>query len=298
MNRRKFLLGSATTLTGSGLLVGTQGTSSVESKREVTFQVAGDEDAYLGIEYPEGVDIDCNGVVRITLKNQAKEDFTFVDFEYSLVDGDKISIDNVNEPNNIDLGSAEDVEIDVSCNSNSTVPDGIFEFGVTVEGDTSEIDTNGSSREIELDCTDTGCLNSPEGSPDPSNLTAISFIAFCGGETDLSPGDISVDTIESNSDGEPVRVDWSTSKSVDEVILKGGQEWYLYKVHGATSGFAQMSMGPADEFASGNTVEFPSDNGSGNVSRCPSSPCYDEQGVKVEYSGGSFDNTESTNKQC
>lgn len=76
MNRRKFLLGSAATLTGSGLLVGAQGYSRVESQRMVRIQVEGDEDAYLRLLFPNGFEItrECGGKAQLlVIGNQTKE---------------------------------------------------------------------------------------------------------------------------------------------------------------------------------------------------------------------------------
>jgi len=94
VNRRTFLLGSAATLTGSGLLVGAQGTSRVESQRAVRIQVADDDDAYLLLQFPDaGIEKKCGGKAQLlVLGNQAKEPLDDVEVTF---DGD---IDEVVRP--------------------------------------------------------------------------------------------------------------------------------------------------------------------------------------------------------
>ncbi|PSP39737.1 hypothetical protein BRC66_04740 [Halobacteriales archaeon QH_2_66_30] len=300
MNRRKFLLGSAAALTGSGLLVGTQGSSRVESQRTVRVQVEDDEEAYLGIQYRD-VDISCDGRIEITLMNQAKEDFTDIHFDYNL-HGDKISLGTPTKPGSLDLGSSAEIEIPASCCSNSTRPEGTLTFNITARGANSEIETEENGREIELDCVGTGCLNSSDTDPCPDSdsiLTGIRFIAFCGSDTNLNP---TLDTISSNVDGEPVKVYWRTSKPVDEVVLQGGREWYRYEVGGDMDGTVKMASPPADEFAyagnsqgGDNQVKFSGDS----ARRCPQSPCDGVKGYKIDYEEGSgFGSGSSTQKTC
>jgi len=50
MERRKFVIGAGALATGSAAAVGTGAFSSVSAERDVTLEVAGDGDAYLGIE--------------------------------------------------------------------------------------------------------------------------------------------------------------------------------------------------------------------------------------------------------
>lgn len=52
MRRRTVLAGLATTLSGAGFLVGTQGFSTMEAEREINVDVVGDEDAVLRLRYP------------------------------------------------------------------------------------------------------------------------------------------------------------------------------------------------------------------------------------------------------
>ena len=103
--------------------------------------------------------------------------------------------------------------------------------------------------------------------------------------------------ISHNGDGEPVKVDWSTSKSVDEVVLQGGQEWYRYEVGGVTNGTVKMASPPANEFAyaGNNQVKFSGDS----ARRCPRSPCDGVKGYKIDYEEGSgFGSVSSTQKTC
>ena len=50
MERRKFLIGMGGTAVGASALIGSGAFSSVEAERNVTVEVAGDADAYLGLE--------------------------------------------------------------------------------------------------------------------------------------------------------------------------------------------------------------------------------------------------------
>jgi hypothetical protein len=149
MNRRKFLLGSAAALTGSGLLVGTQGSSRVESQREVAVDVVGDEDAYLGITYPESVEFGCEKTVEIGLRNQTKVRLDQIDVD-AHVRGDGVTVDDVDEPDSIELGDKEVVEVTLSCDG-GTGSEPTLAFDVSVAGEDTSIETE-RSRVIELEC--------------------------------------------------------------------------------------------------------------------------------------------------
>ena len=150
MNRRKFLLGSAAALTGSGLLVGTQGSSQVESQREVAVDAVGDEDAYLGITYPkESVKFDCETTVEIGLRNQTKVRLDQVNVN-AHVRGDGVTVDDVDVPDSIELGDEEMVVVTLSCDG-GTGSEPTLAFDVSVAGEDTSIETK-RSREIELDC--------------------------------------------------------------------------------------------------------------------------------------------------
>jgi hypothetical protein len=148
----------------------------------------------------------------------------------------------------------------------------------------------------------------PDEGEDFEDLKAISFVAFCTGD-DTVPDIERVDVKNTKDNGEPVEIEWESNDPVEEVVLFGGQEWYLFDVDSATQGTALMSVDSgrfsagrvADDFAAGNGssgITFGSD-GSDHV-RCQSSPCYGEKGFKVEESGGSFDvaDGETTNETC
>jgi hypothetical protein len=148
----------------------------------------------------------------------------------------------------------------------------------------------------------------PDGGEDFEDLKAISFVAFCTGDDTVS--DIErVDVKNTKDNGEPVEIEWESNDPVEEVVLFGGQEWYLFDVDSATQGTALMSTDSgmfdagrvADDFAAGDGssgITFDID-GNDHV-RCQSSPCYGESGFKVEESGGSFDvaDGETTNEEC
>ena len=54
MERRKFVIGAGALATGSAAALGTGAFSSVEADRDVTVEVAGDAEAYLGLEAGSG----------------------------------------------------------------------------------------------------------------------------------------------------------------------------------------------------------------------------------------------------
>ncbi|PSP91277.1 hypothetical protein BRC87_03600 [Halobacteriales archaeon QS_4_66_20] len=149
MNRRTFLLGSAATLTGSGLLVGARGYSRVESQREVAVDVVGDEDAYLGIVYPESVEFGCETTVEIGLRNQTKIPLDRVDVD-ARVRGDGVTVDGVDVPDSIELGEEEVVDVTLSCDG-AAGSEPTLAFDVSVAGEDTSIETE-RSRVIELDC--------------------------------------------------------------------------------------------------------------------------------------------------
>ncbi len=75
---------------------------------------------------------------------------------------------------------------------------------------------------------------------------AISFIAFCSesGET-LNPD---ITAINSEKDGEPTSVDWTTDAGVDYVVVKSGQNFTIYDYNGADSGTATTGGDPDADF--------------------------------------------------
>jgi len=56
MNRRKFLIGAGSLAAGSAAAMGTGAFGSVEANRDVSVNVAGDSNAYVGLSVPSGAD--------------------------------------------------------------------------------------------------------------------------------------------------------------------------------------------------------------------------------------------------
>ncbi|QLD86569.1 hypothetical protein HWV23_12800 [Natronomonas halophila] len=171
-----------------------------------------------------------------------------------------------------------------------------------------ECGTEGPGNGDDGDGEDEGDGDEPDEKEDFEDLKAISFVAFCTGD-DTVPDIERVDVKNTKDNGEPVEIEWESNDPVEEVVLFGGQEWYLFDVGSATQGTALMSADGsrfgtgrvADDFAAGDgpsDITFDTD-GSDHV-RCQSSPCYGEKGYKVEESGGSFDvdDGETTNETC
>jgi hypothetical protein len=151
----------------------------------------------------------------------------------------------------------------------------------------------------------------PDETEDFEDLKAISFVAFCTGD-DTVPDIQSVDVKNTKDNGEPVEIEWESKDTIEEVVLFGGQQWYLFDVDNATQGTALMSDDD-QRFDDGRVADYSEkkkkDNKKKDITfgtdgsdyvRCQSSPCYGEKGFKVEESGGSFDvaDGEETNKEC
>jgi hypothetical protein len=113
----------------------------------VRVQVENDSNAYLGITYPkEPVEFDCETTVEIGLHNQTKVRLNQVDAH---VRGDGVTVEDVDEPDSIELGKKEEVDVTLSCDGGTGSES--LEFDVSVAGDDTSIETK-RSRVIELDC--------------------------------------------------------------------------------------------------------------------------------------------------
>lgn len=86
--------------------------------------------------------------------------------------------------------------------------------------------------------------------------TGISFVAFCveANDADVPTADHITITVtqtkEDDSELEAVGIDWSSDVPIDRVVLKGGQEWYVFEYDGAEENEAEMEgveEGKADE---------------------------------------------------
>jgi len=176
MNRRTFLLGSAATLAGSGLLVGTQGYSRVESQRTVRLQVQDDDDAYLLLQYPtESIVVDTHECAQaaelLILGNQTKEpldelvvtlggdldevsisnaEFCFGGSE-SCVAGD-IDGNRIRFPGEAALGVGEQVRLRLTIECNTRWTDApTIQFGIAARGKNTEIIAQRDQQEFQVD---------------------------------------------------------------------------------------------------------------------------------------------------
>ena len=289
MNRRTFLLGMGTATAGGGALLASGSFSRTASQRDTSVEIVGDDGAYLGIElFAPSV---CQGIVDIAdVTNRFKKAQTLTDIVAEVVSSpDDISVSVDSTPDQLDTGDTGTVTLDVDCDG-ATEPKTVA-LRIEANGDEERVEVH---REVDINCA---CSS--------TTATGISFVAFSGdgttalgtdgGNTGLDIDDITVES--RNNDGEPTVITWETSEPVDEVILYGGTEWYLYSYpDGATSDTVEMSRDTADDDANGNTVRF-----SGDTScRCPPSPGDEEPCLKVERNGAGLDpnNPEATQENC
>lgn len=191
--------------------------------------------------------------------------------------------DRLGESHTHELGVGEELQVGMlMCTKESSL------------GDSTEI-----SGEVRFVADASKRADQPEEPPEPPEPpedisdTAISFVAFCPA--------VGVATIEAilNDDGDPIGISWVTNSPPEEVILKGGQEWYRYDVDGETSGVAWMSESEADAFyESGSPFSFGDDPA--GTERCPPSPCAGVAGTKINEEDGEFDpaDAETTRVDC
>lgn len=116
-----------------------------------------------------------------------------------------------------------------------------------------------------------------EPEPEPEDGTAISWIAFCQGGVTAS--DISLDVLEYDEDGDPLRVSWSSSTSIDTVVVFGGAR--LFNNSGGTSGEVVVGTDLDD-----GEVQWKA--GRNGTEQQPASPCPGGQcGPKFDWKSGS-----------
>jgi hypothetical protein len=273
MNRRKFLAGSAATLTGSGLLVGTQSISRVESRRTVRIQVEDDEDAYLGL-YPEisfgGTwEIEeCNGELQLGLSNQTKEDPIDVTVALEL-EGDSIELEEDELEATVPRGETRTVTIEASCDPGADEEEAELELDISGEGEETDDTLIQAHRELTVECS---C---PE--------TETRFVAFCG---DIDESDIDLDVTASQN---RETVDWELDPdpvNLDQIVLYGGYGSFGCLPSGpvfinvepsGTSGTVTVRCSSGNYTGDGTAVS------ASNSNRSQSCPCSEETtGVKFE----------------
>lgn len=331
MKRRKFIVGVGGVAAGGSALLGSGAFSRVESHRAVTIEVAQDPDAYLGLDSCQDddgnttpnssfTDLDGNGHLEVDMGPSSyggygvnSNSFTWFDNVFQITNQGKeqacvwIGGKEGEYPERVTFylegdreNSLEGAENGVLLDVGESICVGIH---TNTRKDGDEVPTDGDTllesvtiyADVDAEC---GLEIPPEEVPpeDVSN-TAISFIAFCP-EVDVAD----IEIIGTNDDGEPVGVRWTTDQAVGEVLLKGAGEWYKYTYDlSAMTGTAWMSAEPANaEFElaepAGGSVSFDDDTDE----RCPSSPCDDVKGTKIEFEDGEFDieGSETTNKNC
>lgn len=302
MERRKFILGTgAASLGGSGL-IGTGAFSRVESQRQVRVEAAEDPDAYLGLDECDTlhgdnyVEIDDNGHLEVDIgenpnggegvnsnsltffdnvfkiRNQGKEkacvwidadvkyhpDTSLPLIDFYVLDGDdQRSIRGVEQSIGLGVGDSFCVGIR-TYTKNLESGDRLLEDDRIVVN--ADVDPDG-----EIDCPQ---LDDPDPDP-PDDRQAISWIAFCGG--DLDAGDISLEVVDTDEDGDPTEVSWSSTTHVDNVVVFGAAR--LYNADSGTGGTVQL--GDGEEVQWGPRTE-----------QRPPSPCPDDQcGPKFDWNG-------------
>lgn len=298
MERRKFLLGAGSAGIGGSALVGSGAFTRVESQRQVTIDVATDPDAYLGLdECPNSpnndfADLDGDGHLEIEMApdnpttedgegvnsdslthfddvfqicNQGKDgvcvwidaellevdtSLPVVDFYVLDGDGEARSILGVEQAVNLSVGECLCVGIRTYTKMLSAGDSLVKDDEIVVNADAG------------LDCPTVE--EPPE--EEPSNGQAISWLAFCQGG--VTADDISLTIEETNADGEPTMVSWSSSESITTSVVFGAAR--LFNRDGGTSGTAVLD---GDEVEWGRRTE-----------QRPPSPCPDGQcGPKFDY---------------
>lgn len=283
MKRRTFLAGLTTAAVGGSALLASGAYSQVGSQRNVTIETVGDEDAYLKLGYGDWT-LDCDGEIDlVTLTNQLKHALTDVEVTYEAL-GSSIEFGELTVPATLGPGESGSVSLPVEC-SPGTDESETVRFTVTVRGSDSTVQA--WNREIEVTCT---CATGPE----ELDATGISFIAFCPSGTDpVLVTDVKVTHAKETTEDidEPTGVRWRTYEPVDEVVLFGGREWYLYRYTGATAGTVKMSGSEADEAIVSEPPgpAFPVSFGDGVGGRTPDRPCGCHASSKVEAVNGWFD---------
>jgi hypothetical protein len=121
------------------------------------------------------------------------------------------------------------------------------------------------------------------------NLGGISFLAFCG--TDLAEGDVTLETVAVNDQGETVGVRWSSTADIRRVVMKVGNgqlvdgrgrdnrgpptgtDFAMFEFDGGTGGTVYSPVGPDAYSTDAQLV----------VDGEPWSACPNHGGLKYEY---------------
>lgn len=149
MKRRRFILSTGVAASGAGLLVGSGAFSRVESQRNVTIEVVGDDDAYLRLIYEDAEVICEEEIVLVTIQNQLKHAFEIVDISLDF-DEDHLIIGEPAFPDSLDVGETGEVKVLVAC-TNADEFTSTLSFDIHVD----DPDLGGvlaQSRSIEVTC--------------------------------------------------------------------------------------------------------------------------------------------------
>ncbi|WP_254809020.1 DUF1102 domain-containing protein [Natronosalvus amylolyticus] len=319
MERRKFLIGVGGSSLGASAIIGSGAFTRIESQRRVKIEVAEDPDAYLGLDgcpdsdnssYTEiddsghlavemspenensdndlgsGINSDsftwfdnvfqiCNqgkqdvcvwidATVREAIQKKQDEDYEDEDIVDFYLGGNREQ-SLVGEENGILLPVGECI-----CVGIATVTKGLDAGDQLLEDDEIVINADADA-ECDSEIVDNG-------------RTAISFAAFCSSTPPTPTADnitISNIVFKTNDELEPVGFSWDSGDvPIDRIVLKGGQEWYVYNFDPAqTSGFVEMEGEDADAY------EQPDDQDQlDDLEISESTPCGDGfSGVKFEW---------------
>jgi len=147
MDRRALLVVGL--LAGAVLVVDGGAFSSVASDRGVTVETASDEDAYMALDTPAGVEGNSSeSVTLVTITNQFSEQVAFEITQVTPVN-DSLGVDPNSQSVDLDSGHSETVTVQLECDSEV---DTTIEFHVDAEGDSVAADTT-EPRETDATCT-------------------------------------------------------------------------------------------------------------------------------------------------
>lgn len=258
MNRRAFLAGLGATAAGGTALLASGSFSRTGSRRDVTVETVGDEDAYLRLAY-ENSTVDCaDEILLVTLTNQFEEPLTDIDIEFS-TDNDEIAFDNLDTPESLAVGESGDVTLDAECSTDEPVTVTVT-FDIEASGEENSVTARDRHIDVTCSCAETDILS----------------VTFCG---DLYEGDIdfSIDAADNT-------VTWALDDDFDGTLTR----IILYGTFGA-DGSGPFFVQFDDITGTSGTVSV--DQGTGSMaepgidqqSTCPCT--VEETGVMFEVGG-------------
>jgi hypothetical protein len=140
MKRRHLLLGSTAVLSGAAFVARTGSFSQAEGQREARIAVEEDSDAYLGlvpdVDFGELYDVECEGTLRIGLRNQTQEDQISVSVDPTLSGSGVRLSDGSQRTETVGVGEREAVEFEPGCvpGTDSAKATMTFVFTATADG--------------------------------------------------------------------------------------------------------------------------------------------------------------------